>query len=71
MYYEFNVEVLQLIDGSHYHTIAKEASSQEEAMLEIIRDAIARGLSIEIIEFRGQYWEKPSWIITTFRKPIK
>lgn len=70
MYYKFLVETLQLMNNNSWHTIAKKASSSEEAMMEILRDAIARDLTIFKIEFLGQYWEEPL-CNTTFRKHLK
>ena len=56
MYYKFHVETLELVNNGNCHTIAKKASSRNEAMMQILRDAIVRGLTIEKIEFMGQYW---------------
>ena len=70
MYYKFHVETLEWVNNGSCHTIAKKSSSRTEAIQEILRDAIERGLTIEKIEFMGQYWEEPS-CKTTFRKHLK
>lgn len=67
MYYKFRVETTQSVDNDYGHTIAKKASSTEEAIMEILRDAIVRGFSIDKIEFVGQYLAEPM-CPTTFRK---
>lgn len=59
MYYKFYVETLQLVNNDHCHTIAKKASDRTDAMMQILSDAIARGLIIEKIEFVGQYLVEP------------
>ena len=69
MYYKFFVETLESVDNDQWHTIAKKASSRTEAIQKILRDAIARDLTIEIIEFIGQYYAEPL-CNTTFRKNL-
>ena len=59
MYYKFLVETLELVNKGNCHTITKKASNRTDAMMQILRDAIVRGLTIEKIEFMGQYWAEP------------
>lgn len=70
MYYKFFVETLEMVNNDQWHTIAKKASSRTEAIQKILRDAIALDLTIEIIEFVGQYRVIPL-CNTTFRKQLK
>lgn len=70
MYYKFHVETLQLVNCDQCHTIAKRANNRSDAMMQILRDAIVLGLTIEKIEFVGQYMEEPL-CGTTFRKNLK
>ena len=70
MYYKFHVETLELVNNGNCHTIAKKTSSRNEAMMQILRDAIVRGLTIDKIEFVGQYLVEPL-CNTSFRKNLK
>lgn len=67
MFYKFEIETLQLIDGSHYHTIIKYAVNAESAISLITNEAQKLGLSITNITFCGQYYEMPSNCRNTFR----
>jgi len=67
MFYKFQVETLQLIDNSPYHMIAKCAANAESAMAMIANEAEKFGLSINNIEFYGQFNEMPAHCTTTFR----
>ena len=67
MFYKFKVETLQLRDNSPYHMIAKFAVNAESAMAMIANEAEKLGLSINNIEFYGQYNEMPDHCTTTFR----
>lgn len=66
MYYVFHVETLELVNNDNCHTIAKNATSRTYAMMEILLDAIVCGLTIDKIEFVGQYLVEPL-CNTTFR----
>lgn len=59
MYYKFHVETLELVNNDQCHTIAKKARNRTDAMTQILRDAIVCGLTIEKIEFIGQYYAEP------------
>ena len=67
MFYKFQVETLQLTDNSPYHMIAKCAANAESAMAMIANEAEKFGLSINNIEFYGQFNEMPEHCTTTFR----
>lgn len=67
MFYKFQVETLQLRDNSPYHMIAKCAANAESAMAMIANEAEKFGLSINNIEFYGQFNEMPDHCTTTFR----
>lgn len=70
MYYKFHVETLELINNNAHHAIVKNARSRTDAMMQILSDAIVLGLTIEKIEFVGQYYAEPL-CNTTFRKILK
>jgi hypothetical protein len=59
MYYKFHVETLELVNNGNCHTIAKKASKRTDAMMKILSDAIVCGLTIDKIEFVGQYYAEP------------
>lgn len=60
MFYRFCVETLGLVNGNHEHCIIKEAGGRHEAFLQIVQDAILKGLVIESITFCGQYTKMPN-----------
>jgi hypothetical protein len=66
MFYRFCVETLGLVNGNYEHCIIKEASSRNEAFLQIVQDAILKGLTIESITFYGQYTKMPNNSKSTF-----
>lgn len=66
MFYRFCVETLGLVNGNYEQCIAKEASSKNEAFLQIVQDAILKGLTIESITFLGQYTKMPNNSKSTF-----
>ena len=67
MYYAFQVETLESFNGCQYHKIVKKAENRAEAIIQIARDAVSHGLTIEEIAFEGQYLEAPRNCSSTFR----
>lgn len=70
MYYKFHVETLEMVNNNNCHTIAKKASNRTDAIMQILRDATVHGLTVDKIEFEGQYYAEPL-CNTTFRKNFK
>ena len=51
MFYRFCVETFGLVNGNLEHCFIKEAGGRHEAFLQIVQDAILKGLVIESITF--------------------